>query len=117
MTGWNDFCVAVAGASAALSGLIFVGLSINITRLLEIPAVLLRVGVALVLLVSVLSISALLLIPDQGARTDGLEILAIGTVVWGLATWRACRSFGRWMRPICSMRSSPSSLVNSSQFR
>jgi hypothetical protein len=34
--GWGDLFVAAAGATAALSGLIFVGLSVNIQEVLEI---------------------------------------------------------------------------------
>ena len=37
---WHDFFVAEAGASAALTGLIFVGLSINLDRLINVaPAI------------------------------------------------------------------------------
>jgi hypothetical protein len=41
MTGWENFFIAEMGASAALVGLIFVGVSINLTRILPlvIPAV------------------------------------------------------------------------------
>jgi hypothetical protein len=34
--GWGDLFLAAAGATAALSGLIFVGLSVNIRTVLEI---------------------------------------------------------------------------------
>ncbi len=37
MEPWHDFFVAVAGASAALTGLIFVGVSLSLTRMLAIP--------------------------------------------------------------------------------
>jgi modulator of FtsH protease len=32
MSGWDNFFLAEAGASAALTGLIFVGVSINLTK-------------------------------------------------------------------------------------
>ncbi len=37
MTGWENFFVAEVGASAALAGLIFVGVSINLNRILSLP--------------------------------------------------------------------------------
>ncbi len=33
--GWHDFFVAQVGAAAALTGLLFVALSLNITRILQ----------------------------------------------------------------------------------
>jgi hypothetical protein len=36
---WTDFLVAAAGATAALVGLVFVGLSINLKRILALPGV------------------------------------------------------------------------------
>ncbi len=35
MTGWENFFIAELGASAALAGLVFVGLSINLTKILN----------------------------------------------------------------------------------
>ena len=38
MIGWENFLLAQVGASAALAGLIFVGGSINLTKILSLPA-------------------------------------------------------------------------------
>ncbi len=35
MSGWENFLVAQVGASAALAGLVFVGVSINLARILS----------------------------------------------------------------------------------
>jgi len=37
MTGWENFFIAEVGASAALAGLIFFGVSINLTGILSLP--------------------------------------------------------------------------------
>ena len=68
--GWGELFLAAAGATAALSGLIFVGLSVNIRTVLDIDK---RVGhnfltgraiEALVALLNVLAISLVALTPS-----------------------------------------------------
>src|SRR5215213_5799028 len=48
--GWSDFLVASAGASAALAGLVFIGISINLTRILAFPGLPARAAPTIVLL-------------------------------------------------------------------
>lgn len=82
MHEWNDFYLASAGAAAALTGLIFVGISINLTHILTFPHLVLKASVALTLLVAILIFSILLLIPSEFDKLTGCEIIGLGLLVW-----------------------------------
>jgi hypothetical protein len=77
---WHDFAMAVAGASAALAGLLFVAVSINLTRILSFPKLPSRAGQTLIMLVTPLIISVLILIP-QDPDALGAELLAGAAVL------------------------------------
>lgn len=82
MAEWTDFFIAAAGASAALAGLIFVAVSINLARILEFPRLPWRVAEALVALLSVLFISMAALSGGQSLRAAGAEIVVLATATW-----------------------------------
>ena len=94
MNGWENFFVSELGASAALTGLVFVGVSINLTKIMTSSHLINRALEALVALVVVLFISSLLLIPGQAFLAIGIEVLLIGLLDWitmlliQLNTWR-----------------------------
>jgi hypothetical protein len=83
---WHDLGVAAAGASAALAGLLFVAVSINLDRVLAYPWLPARVGETVVLLVAVLVESLFLLAPGQSRTALGVEILVAGAAAWAIAT-------------------------------
>jgi hypothetical protein len=83
---WGNFLVAVAGAAAALTGLIFVAISINLTRILEFPGVSIRASEALAVLMEALLISLAALAPNQPRYALAIEILAVGIAVWLMIT-------------------------------
>ena len=100
MDEWHDFFLAEAGAAGVLTGLVFVGVSINLEKIVADPRSGLagRAAEALILLVAVLITSSLLLVPGQGGDLVGLEVLAVGGVAWAwtltiqllhLRNWRA----------------------------
>lgn len=84
MEEWHDFFLAQAGAAGVLTGLVFVGVSINLQKILSDPSSGLpgRAAEALVLLVAVLTACVLLLVPGQGVILMGAEVLAIGLGTW-----------------------------------
>lgn len=71
---WSDLFVAVAGASAALAGLLFVAISINLDRILSERGLPERALEAVLLLVAVLVISIIGLIPGQSDGVLGVEM-------------------------------------------
>lgn len=78
--GWENFFVAEAGASAALTGLIFVAVSINLSKILALPHLPGRAAQALLVLLPVLMISTFGLVPGQSAYLLGAEILVVCAV-------------------------------------
>jgi hypothetical protein len=85
MNAWHDFFLAQAGAAGVLTGLVFVGVSINLQKIVSDPRSGLagRAGEALILLVAVLMASVLVLVPGQGLGVLGAEVLVVGPVTWG----------------------------------
>jgi hypothetical protein len=82
--GWGELFLAEAGASAALTGLLFVAISINLTKILEVRGLVGRAGEAIVLLVAVLIVSTLVLVPDQPRAALGTELLVTGLLAWSI---------------------------------
>ncbi|HTC21632.1 MAG TPA: hypothetical protein VK859_12335 [bacterium] len=82
MREWTDFLVAASGASAALLGLLFVGLSINLKKIISIPLLPSRAFAAMLLLATMLVVSLCCLVPGQGLPLLGWETLVPGSLDW-----------------------------------
>lgn len=77
---WSDLFVGAAGAGAALAGLVFVAVSINIERILGLPGVPSRALATVLLLLNVVVASVFGLAP-QSTTALGLELLISGLAV------------------------------------
>jgi hypothetical protein len=71
---WSDLFVAAAGASAALTGLVFVAVSINIERILRLAGVPERAMETILLLLGVVVVSIFALVPGQSRTALGVEL-------------------------------------------
>jgi modulator of FtsH protease len=80
---WHDLFVAVAGASAALAGLVFVAVSINIERIIGYKGLPERALETLLYLVLVLLVSIVGLIPAQSHVALGVELLVLSVGIGG----------------------------------
>jgi hypothetical protein len=88
---WHDLFVAMAGAAAALAGLIFVAVSINIERVLKFRALPVRAVETLSVLLGLLLLSVFILVPGQSLTVLGLELLILGTVMAAVLLVRRLR--------------------------
>jgi modulator of FtsH protease len=75
---WTDFANTVAGGAAALAGLMFVGLSLNLAEVLSFPGVAARAAAALGLTVAILVIAVFVATPGQGSRPLAIELGGVG---------------------------------------
>ena len=81
---WTDFANTVAGGAAALAGLLFVGLSLNLSEILEFQGVPSRAAATLGLTVAILLTAIFVATPGQGAVALSIEIAALGLVTAAL---------------------------------
>jgi hypothetical protein len=83
MPSWDNFFVAELGASASLTGLLFVGISLNMAKIVANPSLPPRAMKSLGLLVTILMFASLWLIPGQDPRVFGVEVLSVALIAGG----------------------------------
>ena len=79
---WESFALAHVGASAALLGLVFVGVSINLRDIIGSGVLVHRAGEAVILLGWVLATATVVLIPDQHRGVVGAELIVLGVALF-----------------------------------
>jgi modulator of FtsH protease len=100
---WSDLFVASAGASAALTGLLFVAVSVNIQDILKNPGLPNRALQTLLLLLGALVVSIAGLVPGQSSTALGAELLvcALGFGGWVLVlAARMLEHTRQYLRPL-----------------
>jgi hypothetical protein len=80
---WHDLFAALAGAAAALTGLLFVAVSINQAQILKYRALPVRVAETLSVLGGLLLLAVFMLVPGQSRAVLGIELLALGALLAG----------------------------------
>jgi hypothetical protein len=78
---WVEFGVAVAGAAAVLAGLVFVAVSINLEKVLEVHGLPGRAGESIIMFLGVLITSVFLLAPGQSRQALGVELVVTGVML------------------------------------
>jgi modulator of FtsH protease len=78
---WHDLFVAVAGAAAALAGLVFVAVSINVERILQYKGLPERALATVLLLLGAVIVAVLGLVPGTSVGALGILILGAGTAL------------------------------------
>ena len=93
VAGWANFFVAEVGATAALTGLIIVAVSINLQRFLAVAHLPGRAAEILIMLVGALMACRFALMAGQTPPTLGREIAATGLLMAALPIAIQARQF------------------------
>jgi hypothetical protein len=84
---WSNFSLGELGAAAALSGLMFVSISVNQERILQLGRMADRGLEALLILFLVIVVTSLMLVPNQPLRLLGGEIAAASGAVLAVSVF------------------------------
>jgi hypothetical protein len=90
--GWSSFFSAQVSASAALAGLIFVAVSINLDKVIAGQQLIARSAQALSTLTGVLLASTCCLVPGQPVVVLGSELVGLALAIWLASTFLQYRA-------------------------
>ncbi len=91
IAAWTDFSNTVAGGAAALAGLLFVGLSLNLSEVLQYRGVPARAAATLGLTVAILLAAIFVATPGQDRRVLSIEIGIVGVATAAMVVFAARR--------------------------
>jgi hypothetical protein len=79
---WQTLLAVQAGAAATLTGLVFVAVSINFSRIIQTPGLSGRAAEAIIQFLQVFFVCTAALIPRQPVAAMAVEILAVALFSW-----------------------------------
>jgi modulator of FtsH protease len=82
MAGWETLLSVQAEAAATLTGLVFVAVSINLGRVLDVAGLPGRAAESILQLLEIFVMASAALIPGQSAKHAGTEFLCVGAIFW-----------------------------------
>jgi hypothetical protein len=83
---WSAFFIAEVGAAAALAGMLFVALSINLAEIVKDPVLPGRALETVSILGGALLTASLMLLPEQDRPFLGVELIVVAVAVWAMVT-------------------------------
>jgi hypothetical protein len=86
IANWTVFLSVAAGVAATLTGLIFVAISINLSRILEHQALSDRAAESILQLAAAVIIPVFALVPGQSLVWFGTQLTIGGVILWLLQT-------------------------------
>lgn len=99
MEGWHDFFVTMSGAAVAFAGLVLVGISINLDRIIEQPGLVDKSAGPLIVLFTLFVTSSVMLIPGQRIRFLGFELL-VASISFAIAIGIILRRQSEYSRQV-----------------
>jgi modulator of FtsH protease len=87
VAGWHDFYVMAGGAAAALTGLVFVALSLQAKAIMAHPLFRDRAFAAIIALMTQVFLSGAVLVPSQPSAALGVEIGIVALFWLGRSMW------------------------------
>ena len=82
LSEWQVLFAVQAGAAATLTGLVFVAVSINLTRILAMPGLTGRAGDSILQFLQVFFICTVMLVPRQTWHALASEVLFVALFCW-----------------------------------
>jgi hypothetical protein len=80
-SSWTSFGTATATAAAALAGLLFIAVSINLRQILAVAGLPSRAALTLILFATPLVAALLVIVPGQARAALAFELMATGLVI------------------------------------